>query len=414
MEGKFDFRKIWVLGFGFLGISLLWAVYNDFVPVLLQAGRPDFSKGAGVNGFGMGTTATGFIIGLDNLAAIFILPYVGGLSDRTWTRFGRRKPFIIIGAPVAAVAFAAVPLTLGHPVPLFMAAIIVTLLAMDLFRTPVVALMADLTPPALRSPANGVINLMGGLGALIAGVAGGMLFGVSPAAPFLLGAGGMLAAQLILLASVREKPRVELPEDPEAGDGLLSSLRRVLRDRDRSALLLLCAICCWFLGQSAFDGWFSSFAIQRLGLDTGRAVMLKSFFTLAVLLSAVPCGMIGARIGRRRGILLGLLLFALAVGSAYFVSTADGMRPALAVAGFGWMLVVVNSLPLVLDFAPPGREGTYTGLYYLASQTAAFVGPMLSGRVFELFGNDYRMVAPYSAIALCLAWALMLRVRRRG
>jgi len=95
---KFDFAKIWVLGFGFLGLSLLWAVYNDYVPVLLQAGRPDFSKGAGVDGFGLGIATTGLVMGLDNLAALFILPYVGGISDRIRTRFGRRKPFIMAGA----------------------------------------------------------------------------------------------------------------------------------------------------------------------------------------------------------------------------------------------------------------------------------------------------------------------------
>jgi hypothetical protein len=158
---RFGFGKIWVLGFGFLGISLLWSVYDDFVPVLLQAGRPDFSKGAGVAGFGLGTGTTGFVMGLDNLAALFILPYVGGLSDRIRTRWGRRKPFILIGAPIAAIAFAAAPLTLGKPLGLFMASLFVTLLAMDLFRTPVVALMPDLTPPSLRSPANGIINLWG-------------------------------------------------------------------------------------------------------------------------------------------------------------------------------------------------------------------------------------------------------------
>ena len=152
-RSSFDFRRIWVLGFGFLGISLLWQAYNDFVPVLLQAGRPDFPKGAGVQGFAQSISRTGFIMGLDNLAALFILPYVGSLSDRTRTRWGRRKPFIMIGAPVAALAFAAAPFTLGQPLGLFMATLIVTLLAMDLFRTPVVALMPDLTPPRLRSPA---------------------------------------------------------------------------------------------------------------------------------------------------------------------------------------------------------------------------------------------------------------------
>ncbi|MCC2669098.1 MAG: Major facilitator superfamily transporter [Armatimonadetes bacterium] len=412
MAEKFDFRKIWILGFGFLGISLLWSVYNDFVPVLLQAGRPDFSRAAGVAGFGLDTGTTGLIMGLDNLAALFILPYIGALSDRTRTRIGRRKPFILAGAPVAAVAFAAVPFLLGGPLPLFMGGIMVTLLAMDLFRTPVVALMPDLTPPHLRSSSNGIINFMGGLGGVIAQLVGGWLFGVSPIAPFLLGAGGMLIAQAILVTAVREPVQPEAPEEADVPPaGLLVSFIGLFRNRERSALLLLAAICCWFLGQSAFDAWFTSFAIQQVRLDTGQAVLLKLTFTAAALLSALPCGAIGARIGRPRAILVGLAIFAVCSALLYGIYSGLWMRPVLAAAGFGWMLVVVNSLPLVLDFAPEGREGTFTGLYYLASQTAAFVGPVVSGWVLNLFANDYRLVCIYAAISLVGAWGLMLGVR---
>jgi maltose/moltooligosaccharide transporter len=415
---KFDFRRIWVLGFGFLGISLLWSAYDDYVPVLLQAGRPDFSKGAGVSGFGLEAGVSGLVMALDNLAAIFILPYVGGLSDRLRSRWGRRKPFILVGAPIAAVALAAVPFMLGKPLWLFMAAIIVTLLAMDLFRTPVVSLMGDLTPPAHRSRSNGIINFMGGLGTVIASYVGGKLFGLTPAGPFLLGAAGMLIAQLILVATVREPADPEGPDADEEPDpeepvaGLLPSLFVVLRDPDRSTVRLLAAILFWFLGQSAMSTWFTSFAIQELGMNAGQASILKMWFSLSALASALPCGVIGARIGRVRAIRIGLVLFAVAMVAAYFAGSAGALRPVLIAGGFAWMLVVVNSLPLVLDFAPTARVGTYTGLYYLASQTAAFLGPILSGYLFELFANDYRMVYPYSAAFLTLAAAMMLGVRR--
>ncbi len=65
----------------------------------------------------------------------------------------------------------------------------------------------------------------------------------------------------------------------------------------------------------------------------------------------------------------------------------------------------------MLDFAPPGRVGTYTGLYYLASQTASFTGPVISGHVFELFGNNYRLLSVYSPLALIVAGTLVLGMR---
>ncbi|MBW1814156.1 MAG: MFS transporter, partial [Deltaproteobacteria bacterium] len=95
---KFNYWRVLLLGFGFMGVSLLWGIYNAYVPVFLQAGRPDFSATAGVTGFGMSASFTGFIMTLDNIAALFILPFVGAYSDRIWTRWGRRKPFIATGA----------------------------------------------------------------------------------------------------------------------------------------------------------------------------------------------------------------------------------------------------------------------------------------------------------------------------
>ena len=406
-------RGLFTLGFGFLGISLLWGVYNDFVPVILQAGRADFARGAGIRGYGLDIARTGFVMGLDNLAAIFILPYVGGLSDRVRTKWGRRKPFIAIGAPIAAVSFALAPLAVGGPIGWFMAALVVTLLAMDLFRTPVVALMPDLTPPHKRSAANGIINFMGGLGVVLAAQIGGGLSFVSPAAPFLFAAAGMLVSQGVLLVAVREPAQ---PEDVTAEDtpSVWASLAHVFRDRDRSAITLLAAIALWFLGQSALDAWFVSFSLQTFQITTGAAVQLKGTFALSILLSSVPCGLIGARWGRKPSILAGLLLFGFAILIASGVREASDLRIILAAAGFGWMLVVVNSLPLVLDFAPRGREGTYTGLYYIASQTAAFVGPMLSGGIFEAAGRNYQPLCVYTPAALFLAALLLWRVRPRS
>ena len=110
----FSYRRLLLLGFGFMGVSLLWGIYNAYVPIFLQAGRADFASGAGIpRGFGMGADTTGFIMTLDNIAALFILPFVGAYSDRIWTRWWRRKPFIAVGAPLALVGFIGIPMFLG-------------------------------------------------------------------------------------------------------------------------------------------------------------------------------------------------------------------------------------------------------------------------------------------------------------
>jgi Na+/melibiose symporter-like transporter len=155
---KLNYPKTFLLGFGFFGVSVLWAVYNAFVPLFLS------------QRFGLEPSVIGFIMTLDNIAALLIQPPIGALSDRLRTPIGRRMPFILVGAPIGAVAFAFVPM--AQALPLFIASIITMLLAMAVYRTPVIALMPDITPSAFRSQANGVINFMGGIGAIIAFLAG--------------------------------------------------------------------------------------------------------------------------------------------------------------------------------------------------------------------------------------------------
>jgi hypothetical protein len=111
----FSWKRTFVVGFGFLGISIIWPIFNNFVPIFLQAGNPDYNRQlleAGreipdVVGFGLAPGLAFFIMTWDNLINIFIQPWAGERSDRTWNRFGRRKPWILIGAVFMALAWLA-------------------------------------------------------------------------------------------------------------------------------------------------------------------------------------------------------------------------------------------------------------------------------------------------------------------
>ena len=147
---RLNYGKLFLLGLGFFSVSLVWAGYNAFVPLFLA------------NKFNLNPAWIGFFMTLDNIAAFFIQPPVGAWSDRLRTPIGRRMPFILIGAPIAAVAFSIIPI--AAVLPVFVACTSTLLLSMALWRTPVVALMPDITPSPFRSQANGIINLMGGVG----------------------------------------------------------------------------------------------------------------------------------------------------------------------------------------------------------------------------------------------------------
>jgi MFS family permease len=130
----------------------------------------------------------GFVMTIDNILAIVLLPYLGALSDRTRTRLGWRRPYILAGSVLALIFFLFMPWVAAlQRLGLMMLIIILMNLSMALFRSPVIALMPDITPSRFRSQANGIINFMGGLGALLVFFGGKPLYDRRVSLPFLVG-----------------------------------------------------------------------------------------------------------------------------------------------------------------------------------------------------------------------------------
>ena len=423
---KLNWRFTFLIGFGFFGISVLWTLYNGYVPIYLQAGNPTFDA-PGEVGFGLDSFWTGVIMTLDNVAAFFLLPLIGVWSDRVWTRFGRRMPFILVLAPVSIAAFVLIPIAvrmvppelsgqigeLGVPLAFFMVAIGIFLTAMASFRTPVIALMPDLTPSPLRSQANGIINLMGGVGTLIATVGSGILYGMGRIVPFVFGGILMLAAVLMLYFFVREPKEFEATAHEDERLGALRGLRRVSPAARRSLAFLMGAIFCWFVGYNAVETFLSSYGVSELGMGTGQAPLLMGVASLAFLIFAVPSGYIAARFGRRRTIITGLTAFGILLAANFFLRNATLIWPIMAIGGMGWALVNINSLPMVVDIAVSAADlGTYTGMYYIASQLAAVVGPIVNGYIVRLGGGDYNLIFLATPAFFVLAILCMLGVTK--
>ena len=106
---RFHWGRTFLLGFGFLGISIIWPIFNQYIPIFLQAGNPEFeaqllAEGRQIPdiiGFGLAPALAMFIMTWDNILNMFIAPWAGAKSDRTWNRLGRRKGWILLGAPIA-------------------------------------------------------------------------------------------------------------------------------------------------------------------------------------------------------------------------------------------------------------------------------------------------------------------------
>ena len=89
---KLNYKRTLLVGFAFFLICTFWQAYDTIVPKILT------------DKFGLSQSVSGIIMAIDNLLALFLLPWFGSISDRTNTRFGKRKPFVLIGTIIACVA----------------------------------------------------------------------------------------------------------------------------------------------------------------------------------------------------------------------------------------------------------------------------------------------------------------------
>ncbi len=419
MKSGFPYGKTLIVGFGFLGISIVWPIFNQFIPLFLQAGNPEFERQlleAGrdlpaLTGFGIAPSLAFFIMTWDNIINVFVQPWVGERSDRTWNRFGRRKGWILLGVPIAALGFVFIPAAqTALAIAVF---ILITNFGMALFRSPTVAWLGDLYTPDQRSTANGLINLMGGVGGLLAFFGGGYLFNTfGRSAPFLAGAIVLITAAAVAVLLVKEPSQIEVEESEERG--VFTNLRVVFRDPDHSGLFVLVGILLWFMAFNALETALSSFAVFTLGMTPGNASFAAGSVTISFILFAIPAGVLGTRLGRRRAILLGLTgLVAVLLLGFFIIQEPITFVIVLVLAGFFWATVNVNSLPLVYDYGDERRIGAYTGLYYFASQSAAILGPTLGGALVDLLNDQFRWIWLFSFVFMALAWLVMIRVKDR-
>ncbi|WP_312712184.1 MFS transporter [Proteiniclasticum ruminis] len=390
MEHKLDYKKTFILGFGFFAISITWSVYNAFMPLLLG----NYLKSAAL---------IGFIMTIDNYLALFIQPAVGFYSDKINTKFGRRMPFIMVGMPLAAVFMFLIPQTKSLYALVF--ALLFMNLSMSIYRSPVIALMPDITAKQHRSKSNSIINFMGGIGSLIAYLIGGKLFELNDGYPFILSSFLILFSFSVLFLKIKEQRDVLHYEAAEEKRNLLQGLAIALRDKNARNLLF--AICSWFIAYNGIETFFTKYGQSYLGIQPSQATTTLAFISISFLVFAIPAGIIGTKIGKKNTIRMGVALAVLLTLAISFLKPEQSnmlllMRILFLGVGFAWASININSYPLVADMSPLGLLGTYTGVYYLFSSIANIISPVLLGFLIDRIG--YQIVFLYGAFFFGLAF----------
>ncbi|MCK9235902.1 MAG: MFS transporter [Acholeplasmataceae bacterium] len=509
---KLDYKKTFYVGLAFFIITIFWQTYDNIIAKIM------------IDKFGLNQTASGVVMALDNMLALFMLPLFGALSDRTNHKRGRRTPYIIVGTVVAAFAFMGLSLmdniqtkrieqteiiglyteyresdvrrletfwdgllvdmraerqakltsgainqatfdkwenqteskilailndnagpeldvgdlaflndyyqtylsqlaweeTVKSPVNfvIFITTLLIALVAMSVFRSPAVSLMPDVTLKPLRSKANAIINLMGaaaGTTSLILltvlGLDGKSY--VHYTAAFVAVGAIMLIVLIIFLWKVKEPKLVALnqeemkqfdlteDEEEEETGGHLS------KDKRLSLILILASVFLWFMGYNAVISKVSDYVPHVLRISSFTMPLLVANVT--AIIAFIPIGIISTKIGRKKSILIGVVLLTICFGSAAFVNENTGwiMYIVFGLTGIGWATINVNSYPMVVELAKGSNVGRYTGYYYTFSMAAQILTPILSGIFMDYVFKTRLVLFPYAAIFVGLSFITM-------
>ncbi len=332
----------------------------------------------------------------------------------------------------------------------FILVLFLVLVAMGTYRSPAVALMPDVTPKPLRSQANAIINLAGGVGGAIATITYMVGFLINENGYVGIYIANALSMGILLLCFIKlvNEPKmvdecrriceeygitdeddeaVDLREqeaedgvtaDKAADEAVLSAEKQKLKkSKTISFLLILASIFMWFMGYNAVSSNLSIYIVNVLGCTPfiGTVVSAASMAVSAV--AFIPVGMLAVKIGRKKSIMLGLLFATVSFVCVFLFikpqwgTSVKAIMFALfyLIAGFGLIVVNVNTFPMVVELSSAKDVGKYTGYYYMATMSAQAITPYIGGLFMDHLSN--RSLFAYSAVCVIISIVLMALVK---
>lgn len=383
-------RQALALGVGWFALQAIWTTYNAFMPLFYQQ-----------------FTTNLFLIGLfmtfDNIAALTLQPFWGARSDLTRSRLGRRKPYILVGMPLAAIATLVLPFFANTTLIALILAAVVMNICMTVFRSPLLALFGDLFPNKMRSQVSGFTDLLAGMGAIVALLVGGQLFDLDQRLPFGMVSVFLLVAAAVLYFGIKEPKLDNEPGTRVAGDlppTIPAAVRTLFRIPEKSPLLLMAGVFFLWTAWNGIESFWTTFATRSLGMSGGDAANFAAILALSYLAGAVPAGFAASRFGRKRTILTGLAMLAPLYLVGAFNRSILAYAILLSVIGIAWSLVLVNGVILFQGFASIRQIGLFSGIYAIGTSCAQIAGPPTYGALMNAFGPHALWFTGFAALAI--------------
>ncbi len=334
-------------------------------------------------------------------------PVVGYASDRTHTRWGRRRPYLLVGAPLAAVGL----VVLARVPPLWamigLLSILPFILAVS--NVPYRAMLADIASPQLRGALGGTMTVMEMLGQVSVLLLATMIWTTNESVVF-----GAIAVALVLtfgatFLMVREP--AGLPPAPKAeksSAGITGYLRDLLLFREAGKWVL--AQFVFWLAIGGISPFVTRYAAFELGLGEETALKLFLCLVLFTAIFAVPMGIAGDRLGKKKVLAVALFVFGVTIFVGSRVNTALELGAVLMVAGAANAATTALGFAFLTELLPRRRMGELTGLSGMTWSFAQPLGSFMAGLVADATGT-LRSSLMVAAALMLLSFIILLFVQ---
>lgn len=432
---ELSFWQIWNLSFGFLGVQIGYSLQNGNTSRILEA------LGADVHSIGYFWLAA-------PLAGLIVQPIIGLSSDKTWTRLGRRIPFIFFGAIVSALAMFFMPnaeyFTYLLP-PLIFGAVMLLLMdtSFNVTMQPFRALVGDMVNDEQKnlgySLQSALINFGAVFGSLLpwilakAGVANVPAAGEKVAASVIWSfyIGGAILLATVLWTVFRTKEYA--PKEHAQYNDIDLEAEIVTEKTSLFKLIANAPTIFWQLGIVQFFSWFALFLMW---VYTTRAIanqvwgpealdpksigfneagdwtgVLFAFYSAVAALFSLLIPTIAKSIGRKKTYSFSLLLGGIGLASMYFVHDKNILLLSISGVGLAWAAILAMPYAMLSGSLPADKMGVYMGLFNATITIPQIAAGLLGSTIIALFGGFPMAIIVIAGVSMLIAGLAVFFVR---
>jgi maltose/moltooligosaccharide transporter len=434
---KLSFWQIWNLSFGFLGVQIGYSLQNGNTSRILEA------LGADVHSIGYFWLAA-------PLAGLIVQPIIGLSSDKTWTKLGRRIPFIFFGAIVSALAMFFMPnaeyFTYLLP-PLIFGAVMLLLMdtSFNVTMQPFRALVGDMVNDEQKnlgySLQSALINFGAVFGSLLpwilakAGVANVPAAGEKVAASVIWSfyIGGAILLVTVLWTVFRTKEYA--PKEHAEYNDIDLEAETVTEKTSIFKLISNAPKIFWQLGIVQFFSWFALFLMW---VYTTRAIanqvwgaealdpksigfneagdwtgVLFAFYSAVAALFSLLIPTIAKAIGRKKTYSFSLLLGGIGLASMYFVHDKNILLLSISGVGLAWAAILAMPYAMLSGSLPADKMGVYMGLFNATITIPQIAAGLLGSTIIALFGGFPMAIIVIAGVSMLIAGLAVIFVKEK-